>query len=97
METSASIDCFCLSLEIPFFTTVILVSEEVYYPDCGRFNSPAAEKEIQKYERFLGFHFPDAYRQFLKFSNGAWILKNEIYGLNSIGTTFQEINLQQSK
>jgi len=62
-----------------------ILKVEYDYPDCGRFNSPAAEKEIQKYERFLGFHFPDAYRQFLKFSNGAWILKNEIYGLNSIG------------
>jgi hypothetical protein len=30
METSASIDCFCLPLEVSLFTTVILISSGYY-------------------------------------------------------------------
>ena len=34
METSASIDCFCLPLEVSLFTTVILSIKQLYINGC---------------------------------------------------------------
>ncbi len=63
-----------------------LYDEYEYPEDYSQFNSPATEEELQKFEERLGFVLPEAYREFLKFSNGAMIDGLEIYGVNMIGT-----------
>ena len=45
------------------------------------------EEEIVKFESTLKFPLPQEYREFLKFSNGARIMGEEIYGLDSIGSS----------
>ena len=64
------------------------LKEEYGYSDYAKFNPPLTEKEIQElqeYEKRLGFQLPEAYREFLKFSNGAIIDGLEIYELDMIG------------
>ena len=63
-----------------------LTSDEYGFDrDNGIFNPPASEKEIKEYEESFGITFPDDYREFLKFSNGATVMGVEIYGLDSVG------------
>ena len=62
------------------------LSEECdYSEDYSKFNPPATEEQIKEYEREFKFPLPEAYREFLKFSNGARIMGEDIYGLNMIG------------
>ena len=62
------------------------LSEECNYSDdYSKFNPPATEEQIKEYEREFKFPLPEAYREFLKFSNGARIMGEDIYGLNMIG------------
>ncbi len=58
------------------------------YSKYAKFNPPLTEKQIQEleeYESRLGFKLPEAYREFLKFSNGVVIDGLEIYELYMIG------------
>ena len=64
------------------------LENEYGYSKYAKFNPPLTEKEIQEleeYESRLGFKLPEAYREFLKFSNGAVINGMEIYELDMIG------------
>ena len=62
------------------------LSEECNYSeDYSKFNPPATEEQIKEYEREFKFPLPEAYREFLKFSNGARIMGEDIYGLDMIG------------
>ncbi len=64
------------------------LENEYGYSKCAKFNPPLTEKEIQdleEYESRLGFKLPEAYREFLKFSNGAIIDELKIYELDMIG------------
>ena len=64
------------------------LENEYGYSKYAKFNPPLTEKEIQEleeYESRLGFKLPEAYREFLKFSNGAVINGLEIYELGMIG------------
>ena len=64
------------------------LENEYGYSKYAKFNPPLTEKEIQdleEYESRLGFKLPEAYREFLKFSNGARINGVEIYELDMIG------------
>ena len=64
------------------------LENEYGYSKYAKFNPPLTEKEIQEleeYESRLGFKLPEAYREFLKFSNGAVINGLEIYELDMIG------------
>ena len=64
------------------------LENEYGYSKYAKFNPPLTEKEIQEleeYESRLGFKLPEAYREFLKFSNGAVINGLEIYKLDMIG------------
>ncbi|MEA5504180.1 SMI1/KNR4 family protein [Halotia wernerae UHCC 0503] len=42
-----------------------------------KFNRPASQAEIQRYEAELGFILPHSYKEFLKFSNGANVFCSE--------------------
>ena len=64
-----------------------LSAECNYSEDYSQFNPPATEEEIVKFESTLKFPLPQEYREFLKFSNGARIMGEEIYGLDSIGSS----------
>ena len=58
------------------------LENEYGYSKYAKFNPPLTEKQIQEleeYESRLGFKLPEAYREFLKFSNGAVINGLEIY------------------
>lgn len=60
-----------------------LLTDECNYPeDYSVFNSPATEEELKDFESYLKFPLPYAYREFLKFSNGARIMGQDIYGLD---------------
>ena len=64
------------------------LENEYGYSKYAKFNPPLTEKEIQEleeYESRLGFKLPEAYREFLKFSNGAIIDELKIYELDMIG------------
>ena len=64
------------------------LENEYRYSKYAKFNPPLTEKEIQEleeYESRLGFKLPEAYREFLKFSNGAIIDELKIYELGMIG------------
>ena len=64
------------------------LENEYGYSKYAKFNPPLTEKQIQEleeYENRLGFKLPEAYREFLKFSNGAVINGLEIYKLDMIG------------
>ena len=64
------------------------LENEYGYSKYAKFNPPLTEKEIQdleEYESRLGFKLPEAYREFLKFSNGAIIDELKIYELGMIG------------
>ena len=64
------------------------LENEYGYSKYAKFNPPLTEKQIQEleeYESRLGFKLPEAYREFLKFSNGAVINGLEIYELDMIG------------
>ncbi len=64
------------------------LENEYGYSKYAKFNPPLTEKQIQdleEYESRLGFKLPEAYREFLKFSNGARINGVEIYELDMIG------------
>ena len=64
------------------------LENEYGYSKYAKFNPPLTEKQIQEleeYESRLGFKLPEAYREFLKFSNGAIIDELEIYELDMIG------------
>ena len=64
------------------------LENEYGYSKYAKFNPPLTEKQIQEleeYENRLGFKLPEAYREFLKFSNGAVINGLEIYELDMIG------------
>ena len=64
------------------------LENEYGYSKYAKFNPPLIEKQIQEleeYENRLGFKLPEAYREFLKFSNGAIIDELKIYELGMIG------------
>ena len=64
------------------------LENEYGYSKYAKFNPPLTEKQIQEleeYENRLGFKLPEAYREFLKFSNGAIIDELKIYELGMIG------------
>ena len=64
------------------------LENEYGYSKYAKFNPPLTEKQIQEleeYESRLGFKLPEAYREFLKFSNGAIIDELKIYELDMIG------------
>ena len=64
------------------------LENEYGYSKYAKFNPPLTEKEIQdleEYESRLGFKLPEAYREFLKFTNGAIIDELKIYELDMIG------------
>jgi hypothetical protein len=64
------------------------LENEYGYSKYAKFNPPLTEKQIQEleeYENRLGFKLPEAYKEFLKFSNGAVINGLEIYELDMIG------------
>ena len=58
--------------------------DECDYPE-SHFNPPATEEEIAKIERGLKFPLPNDYKDFLRFSNGARIMDNDIYGTDDFG------------
>ena len=58
--------------------------DECDYPE-SHFNPPATEEEIAEIERILKFPLPDDYKEFLRFSNGARIMDNDIYGTDDFG------------
>ena len=58
-----------------------LVEEFEYSEECAKVFPPATDEEIEELERSLKFPLPQAYREFLKFSNGAVIDGLEIYAL----------------
>ena len=58
--------------------------DECDYPE-SYFNPPATEEEIAEIERILKFPLPDDYKEFLRFSNGARIMDNDIYGTDDFG------------
>ncbi len=57
------------------------LENEYGYSKYAKFNPPAIEEDIVKFESTLNFPLPHAYREFLKFSNGAVIDGLEIYAL----------------
>ncbi len=64
------------------------LENEYGYSKYAKFNPPLTEKQIQEleeYESRLGFKLPEAYREFLKFSNGMVIDGLEIYEFDMIG------------
>lgn len=64
----------------------LLVTDEYGYTEKnGIFNPPATEEMIIECEKRLGFALPEAYKEFVRVSNGGWILRHEIYGLEYIG------------
>ncbi len=63
------------------------LENEYGYSKYAKFNPPATEEDIVKFESTLKFPLPQEYREFLKFSNGARIMGEEIYGLDSIGSS----------
>lgn len=65
-----------------------LSAECNYSEDYSNFNPPATEEQIIELESHLKYPLPEAYREFLKFSNGARIMGEEIFGLNMIGILF---------
>ena len=70
----------------------LLITDEYGYTDnYGIFKPPATEEQIRRFESRLNFPLPQAYREFLKFSNGAWILGHEIYGLDKFDSSDQYV------
>ncbi len=68
------------------------LSEECNYSeDYSKFNPPATEEQIKDFESELKYPLPEAYREFLKFSNGARIMGEDIYGLDMIGMNDQYV------
>lgn len=61
------------------------LAEENGYDKFGLFNSPVTEEQIKAVEEKFGIKLPYGYKEFVKVSNGAWIMKKRIYGINSIG------------
>ena len=68
-----------------------LSAECNYSADYSSFNPPATEEAIKDFESELKYPLPEAYREFLKFSNGARIMGEEIYGLGMIGMNDQYV------
>ena len=62
-----------------------LSAECNYSEDYSSFNPPATEEQIKEFESALKYPLPEAYREFLKFSNGARIMEEDIFGLDMIG------------
>ena len=62
-----------------------LSAECNYSEDYSSFNPPATEEQIKEFESALKYPLPVAYREFLKFSNGARIMEEDIFGLDMIG------------
>ncbi len=62
------------------------LENEYGYSKYAKFNPPATEEDIVKFESTLNFPLPHAYREFLKFSNGAVIDGLEIYALGMTRT-----------
>ena len=62
-----------------------LSAECNYSEDYSSFNPPATEEQIKEFESELKYPLPEAYREFLKFSNGARIMEEDIFGLDMIG------------
>ena len=58
-----------------------------YSDDYSVFNQPATEEEIISYEKNNNIVFPEDYKKFLRFSNGAIIMNHwmKIYGLDYCG------------
>ncbi len=69
----------------------MLSAECNYSEDYSSFNPPATEKAIKDFESELKYPLPQAYREFLKFSNGARIMGEEIFGLGMIGMNDQYV------
>ena len=68
------------------------LSEECNYSEnYSKFNPPATEEQIKDFESELKYPLPEAYREFLKFSNGARIMGEDIYGLDMIGMNDQYV------
>lgn len=64
---------------------LLITDEYGYTQKNGIFYPPASEELIKKCEKQLGFNLPEAYKEFVRVSNGAWILKIEINGVDYIG------------
>lgn len=68
-----------------------LSAECNYSEDYSSFNPPATEEKIKEFESALKYPLPEAYREFLKFSNGARIMGEDIFGLDMIGMNDQYV------
>lgn len=70
---------------------------EKLYNDCdyskefSHFNPPATDEQITELERKLKYPLPKEYKEFLKFSNGARIMDNDIYGIHEFGMSDHHI------
>ena len=58
-----------------------LYNECDYSIEFSHFNPPATDEQIAELERKLKFPLPKEYKEFLRFSNGARIMDNDIYGI----------------
>ena len=68
-----------------------LSAECNYSEDYSSFNPPATEEQIKEFESALKYPLPEAYREFLKLSNGARIMGDDIFGLDMIGMNDQYV------
>ena len=62
-----------------------LYNECDYSKEFSHFNPPATDEQIAELERKLKFPLPKEYKEFLRFSNGARIMDNDIYGIHEFG------------
>lgn len=62
-----------------------LYNECDYSKEFSHFNPPATDEQIAELESKLKFPLPKEYKEFLKFSNGARIMDNDIYGIHEFG------------
>ena len=68
-----------------------LYNECDYSKEFSHFNPPATDEQIAELERKLKFPLPKEYKEFLKFSNGARIMDNDIYGIHEFGMSDHHI------
>lgn len=68
-----------------------LYNECDYSKEFSHFNPPATDEQITELERKLKYPLPKEYKEFLKFSNGARIMDNDIYGIHEFGMSDHHI------
>lgn len=61
------------------------LAEEYGADDFGSFDYPVTEEQIKAVEEELGIKLPNEYREFVKVSDGAWMMQKRLYGIKSIG------------